>query len=383
MSQSDSRMPNPRAQSLENFRAANWERFAAFETQFQKEFTRYSRTLPAKFYKSLRDDLSKIFGDPASFLTRTDAAPSFRFRVVIDTNIVIQDSLAVARGKPSTTERILSSPFVRVLAPTTISDECERNLRVICKKRRIPLEPALHHSRRLLSRVELVIPERDPFVVRARELIGARSPGDVQFLAVALEFQTAAVVSRDRPAFENQAVTRRWELRNLVDSVVTFESGALSIVLVGAGVKALVKALQIVLVALVGALFEVFSIALQALAALVKGAIQALSAIPAWGWIVIAIALIGVGVYAASHPEFRNRVGQGIEALASGIRKLGEAIVEAGRAIVEGFFTLLVWLWNLFLPVTTATVIVAGVLLHRIEGLIGEATRLQSAIPTP
>lgn len=374
-------MPNQRARSVEDFRAENWQTFAEFENNFEKKFSAYARTLPARFYKSIREDLTKLFGDPAGFLTQGEVAPTFRFKVVIDTNIVIQDSLAVARGKPSTTDRILGSQFVKVLAPTSIAEECERNIRSICKRRRIPLEPALQHSRRLLARVELVDPTNEPYVQRARDLIGARSPEDISFLAVALEYQAAAVVSRDQRAFEGQAVTRRWELRNLVDSVVTFESGALSVVLVGKGASALIRALQTVVVAIASAILELLSIALQTLAALVRGAIQALSSIPAWGWLLVAVALLGVGIYAASHPEFRDRVGQGIAALAQGIRKLAEAIVQVGRALFEGFYSLLVWLWDLFLPLTTATVIVAGVLLRRMKGLAEEANRLGSSIP--
>lgn len=374
-------MPAQTAVPLAEFRAANWEAFAGFEQSFERRFTQYSRSLPSRFYKSIRDDLNTIFGKSAGLLASGQIVPNFRFKVVVDSNIIIQDSLAVAGGKPSTTNRILASPFVKVLAPSSIREECIRIIRARSKRRGVSTEVALHHAETLLRRIELVDPKEDPFVRKARDLIGSHSPEDVSFLAVALEFQTTAVVSRDKVAFDAQTVTRRWELRNLVESVVTFESGSLSVVLVGTGATVLLRALQTVVVAIAGAVFELLTLALRALAALVEGALDALARVPAWGWLAVAVVLVGVGIYAAQHPEFRDKVSEGIAALTEGIRKLGSAIVQAGAALLQGLHEVLVFLWNLLLPVTAATVIVAGVLLRRMNALMTEATRLQSRVP--
>lgn len=366
---------------LDEFRASNWEAFTQFENQFQRSLTQYSRTLPPKFYKTIRHGLSAAFGEGLNPEGQGPLASSFRFKVVIDSNIIVQDSLAVAAGKPSSTGRILSSPFVSVLAPRSIKEESERNIRSRAKRKGLPVDVALAHARSLLTRIRLISAEEEPSIKRAREAIGAHSPEDIPFLAVAIESSAVAVVSRDKAAFDNQAITQRWDLKDLVRSVVTYESGALSVVVVGTGASVLLRALQAIVVVIARATLELLSLALSALGALVKGAIQALGSVPAWGWGLIAAILIGVGIYAARHPEVGQRIGEGIAVLGQAIQRLGAAIVEAAATFLEALHNLLVWLWNTLLPVTAAGVVVAGVLLKRVRALILEANRLRGLVP--
>lgn len=375
-------MARTRAIPLREFQEANWAAFAAFETDFNRRFSAYSRSLPPRFYKSMREGISKAFGGSIETLAEAGLVPRFHVKVVLDTNIVVQDSLAVAAGKPSTTARILASPFIRVLAPPQILEESERIIRLRARRKRLSVELAVSHAHSLLRNVRIVNPEEEPFVRRARQEIGERAPEDVMFLALAMESEADAVVSRDQVAFDHQAVTRRWELRRLVDAVVTFESGALSVAVVGTGTTALLRGLQMVVVAILGAIFEVLSVVLEALAELVNGVINALSKVPAWGWVAVGAALLGLAWYASRHPEVGRRVGEGVAVLTGAIANLSRALIQAGRTILEAIHELLIWLWNLLLPVTATAVVVSGVLLRRIKGLLEEANRLQGSVPS-
>ncbi|HEV2520001.1 MAG TPA: PIN domain-containing protein [Thermoplasmata archaeon] len=323
--------------------------------------------------------MSEAFGGAIDAMSKTGGTPRFTLRVVIDTNIIVQDSIAVAKGKPSTTERILSSPFVEVYAPNNITEESNRILRNR-SKRGVPLEPALRHAAALLQRVRLVDPQ-DPSIRKAREAIGERAPEDVPFLAVAIELGTDAIVSRDKVALDPIKMSRRWELRKLVETVVSFESGSLSVVVLGASVKLLVEAMQKVVIGLVTAMLEILAIALGALEKLVAGTLQALAKVPPWGWLAVAAVVVAVGVYAATHPEVGDRISQGIASLIDGVRRVGHALVEIGTALLRGIHDLLVWLWNMSLPVTATAVVVGGVLLARVNALILEATALQARVP--
>jgi len=374
-------MPSQRAIPLQEFRAANWEAFDRFDREFDQKFQAYSRTLPPRFYKSMRKGVTEAFGGSIERLAQAGLVPRFHVKVVLDTNIVVMDSLAVASGKPSTTSRLLSSPFVQVFAPPQIREECERIIPLRARKKRVSVDAALAHAHSMLRSVRIVRPEDEPFIRRARETIGSHSPEDVMFLAVAMESEVDAIVSRDQAAFDRQTVAKRWELRNLADTVVTFESGALSVVVVGTGLKGLLRALQIVVVAIVGAVLEILRVVLETLADLVGGVIKALAAVPAWGWLVVGAALVGLAVYASQHPEVGHRIGQGVGAIATAVANLSRALIEAGSAILQGLHELLVWLWNLLLPVTATSVVVAGVLLRRIQVLLAEASRLQQSVP--
>jgi predicted nucleic acid-binding protein len=374
-------MPSQRAIPLQEFREANWEAFDRFDREFDRKFQAYSRTLPPRFYKSMRKGVTEAFGGSIERLAQAGLVPRFHVKVVLDTNIVVMDSLAVASGKPSTTSRLLSSPFVQVFAPPQIREECERIIPLRARKKRVSVDAALGHAHSMLRSVRIVRPEDEPFIRRARETIGSHSPEDVMFLAVAMESEVDAIVSRDQAAFDRQTVAKRWELRNLVDTVVTFESGALSVVVVGTGLKGLLRALQLVVVAIVGAVLEILRVVLETLADLVSGVIKALAAVPAWGWLVVGAALVGLAIYASQHPEVGHRIGQGVGAIATVVANLSRALIEAGSAILQGLHELLVWLWNLLLPVTATNVVVAGVLLRRIQVLLAEASRLQQSVP--
>lgn len=351
------------------------------EGEFDRSFRAFSRTLPPRFYQTMRKGVTDAFGGSIEQLAESGLVPRFHVKVVLDTSIVVMDSLAVASGKPSTTSRILSSPFVQVFAPPQILEECERIIPLRARRKRVSVEAALGHARSLLNNVRVVSPEDEPFIRRARETIGAHSPEDVMFLAVAMESEADAIVSRDQAAFERQRVAKRWDLRNLVDTVVTFESGALSVVVVGTGLRGLLRALQTVVVVIVGAVLEILRVVLQTLADLVSGVIKALAAVPAWGWLAVGAVLAGLAIYASRHPEVGRRIGEGASAIAAAVVNLSQALIQAGTAILQGLHELLVWLWNLLLPVTASTVVVAGVLLRRINVLLAEASRLQQSVP--
>lgn len=375
-------MPTTRRIPLQEFRDQNWVAFSEFEAEFSKNFTSYSRGLPPRFYKSIRDGVSKSFGGSIEALAEAGLAPRFHLKVVLDTNIVVQDSLAVAAGKPSTTARILSSPFVSVIAPPQILEETERIIRTRAKKKKLPVEVALSHARSLLRTVRITDPAQEPFVRRARVEIGDHAPEDVMFLALAMESGADAIVSRDQVAFDHQAVTKRWELRKLVDAVVTFESGMLSVAVVGTGASALIKGLQTVVVAILSAIFETLRVVLRALAQLVEGVLEALSKVPAWGWLAVGAALVGLAIYASRHPEFRSEVTAGLATLSNAVANLSRALIQAGTTLLEAIYELLIWLWNLLLPATAATVVVSGVLFRRIKSLLDEAARLQGSVPS-
>lgn len=375
-------MPAKKAIPLNEFRDANWPIFQEFESEFDRALAAYSRRLPPGFYRSIRKGLAEAFGESVRTQPNVGSGFSFRFKVVIDTNIVVQDALAVAAGKQSTTERILASQFVTLVAPPEIREETERIIRARAKRKGLPVDAALNHARLLLTRVTVVEPREIPFLETARRAIGAHSPEDVTFLAVAIESGAVGIVSRDQAAFDKQSLVKRWDVRDLVGSVVTYETGALSAVIAGTGAKALLAALQGIIIAIAGALVELIGIAIQTLAALVQGAIDAIARIPAWGWVAVAAVLIGVGIYAATHPEFGDRVSQGIATLLNGVQTVGAAIVQACVALASAIHDLLVWLWNLLLPVTAAGVVVAGVFIKRMLALMREAQRLQSAVPT-
>jgi len=91
--------------SLGDIIAENWDKFADLRDRAEKAFESLLRELPPDLYESLKEDLLGLIF-PKGHQTK------LRVRLVIDTNIIIQDAFRVAKGLSSTTERLLTSAFV-------------------------------------------------------------------------------------------------------------------------------------------------------------------------------------------------------------------------------------------------------------------------------
>jgi predicted nucleic acid-binding protein len=340
----------------------NWEFFARFSNQADETLKKISRELPPQLYEELRDGLAKtvLAGRPNSRI---------QLRVVIDTNIVVMDAIRVAKGYESSTERILSSPFIEVLAPTEIRGEVTR---VLGRKFReaTQLETALNHARKLLSKVVIETAIPSSALDRARKLIGGHAPEDVPFLALAIGSRSTAVISRDRTAFDAQSVIKRWQLGKAVQLVVERESGAISLFLASESIIALGRALTWIAGALYRGLAEILAALVSIVGAIFEGTPEALGRIPSWAWVVLGIAAIGTLIAYVTHAGFREwlnkTVAEGVELVTAFLKS-----VETNLSTFFSFLNdLIVLTWNLVLPVGAAIFVCFGVLAGRIAGLL-------------
>jgi predicted nucleic acid-binding protein len=342
--------------------AENWDYFGygELESKAEDSLTQMSRQLPAGYYGSIRDRLLEI-------LILAGFKGKLRIRVVVDSCIVVGDALRVAKGKPSSTERILSSEFIEVLAPRDIREEVERNIRSELEEGP-PLERALSHARRLLSRLKIISEVSSASLTRARRLL-VNHPKDAPFLAVYFETEADAMVSREKGTFDKPGV-EKWDLGKSVGVVVAYESGSLALVVAGAVVDAVIDAFQILLVALLQALAEIIDLVITFVQALLSKSVEALSKVPDWGWTI----LLGVGIVALLGYAFHEGFRSWIDTKAVEVRsKLGSFMTNLARVAQDMWVfvkDLLVLLWNTLLPVTGALVVVGGVLMRRINRLL-------------
>jgi len=344
------------------FIGEKWEFFGTLEKEATSTLVRTSRRLPPQFYSHLNQGLLQSL---------TEASPNVELqcKVVLDTSIVVADAIRVSKGLESSTERILSSPYIEVLAPPQIQEETPRIL-----KERIPdkdrLRTALAHASRLLSQVRIA----SGFSIRAArlasELIGAHSPEDVCFLALAIGSDAEALVSLDRRAFDAQSQVTRWRLGKLVQVVVDRESGALSLLIASTSLAALGRALAWLLTQLFAALERILIGLVGIAAALFQGAVEGLTQVPDWLWAVLAVVSVGGVIAYALHQGFRDWVNT----TGGRIQEIIATIFENLKAGLSTLFVVLkqlaVMSWNLLVPVTSTLVVVCGVLAGRISALI-------------
>lgn len=230
-------MTESKAVSIEDFMSENWEKFAAFEAAAEEGLIEISRKLPPDLHSIIRSKvLELLIGCVPVDVDEHES--TLKVRLVVDANIIIQDSFRVAKGVPSSTLRILSSPYLELVAPDIMEEEVVRIIREQLPKG-ASLNKAMAHSQELLSRIRMLPKATSRSIETACSLIAKHSPEDVPFLAVAIDTEADAIVSRDKRAFDQQDEVARWEVGDTVVACVTCESGSLSLVVLGATAEAI------------------------------------------------------------------------------------------------------------------------------------------------
>lgn len=364
--------PNVGLTYLERLGAGDLEFFKAFDQSADEAIRAASRELPAEVYQELRSGL-------LSGLTSVIGGGRLTVTLVIDSNILVADAFRVASGKPSSTDRLLASPFVRLVAPSDIVEEARTQV-VEDLPKKASLEKAREHVEHLLSRVQVV--ENLPSIAleSARQRLADRDTEDAPFLAMLIEAEGEGIISRDKEAFESLEGVKRWELREFADLVTAYESGTLALAIGAATTEAALELMAAVGNAVLAALMEAFSVFAGVVTALVKGTADALSRVPAWAWAVLAAVGGAVLVGAIFSKEFREWLLEGLSSIGDILLKAASTIIDAAKTIVRALHDLLVWLWDILGPAIIAAgkgaIVAIGVLLRRITLLIEECTKV-------
>jgi predicted nucleic acid-binding protein len=349
-----------RAIPMDEFISENWDYFGPFEAQAENRLTQLSREMPAGLYESIRDRLFEL-------MVLAGLKGKLKVKAVIDSDIVVGDAIRVARGKESSTERILSTTFIECLAPLRIVEEVERNIRKKINDDEA-VEKALTHARRLLSHVRIVSQTSIEAMTRASQLL-LNHQKDAPFLAVLFEVEADAVISREMGTYDKPGVNR-WTLGKTVEVIVSYESGSLALVLLGAAIEALVDAFASLLLIVLRAVEEALIVILNLVKGLVEGSVESIKKIPQWVWYAIGVAGAATLVGAVLHEGFRNWLISGIAKIRATLSSFISGIIEMAKSIWQALKQLLVLVWNTLLPLTASAVIIGGVLIRRLCRLI-------------
>jgi predicted nucleic acid-binding protein len=363
--------PNPGVELLERFEAEDIEFFRAFDGAADEAVQRISRQLPPDYYESLRSGV-------LSTLMSVIGGGRLRVTLVVDTNIVVADAFRVAQGRPSTTERLMSSRFVKLVAPGDINSEAREKV-VEKLPKGASLDVAMNHVEVLLRRIEIAPGLSVEALRLAREKLADRDLGDVPFLAVLIDSEGEGIVSRDREAFESLEGVKRWELKEMADLVTVYESGTLALGVGAATSEALLELLSAVFTVVSKATFEAFAVFASIIVGLATGAAEALAKVPQWAWVVLGVVGAAVVVAAILNEDFRDWLFSGLSSIGEILYKSAKAIIGAAKALIGAIHDFLVWVWEMIRPYVIAAgkaaIVGTGVLYRRVILLIDECNR--------
>ncbi len=289
-----------------------------------------SREIPVEFYKFLKE---KVF----SILLGKEDMLAVKLKLVIDSNIIIKDAFRVARGIPSTTLRLLKSPFVELIAPRQIIEEVHKQVRTDIPPN-TDLNLALAHANKFLQHVTIV---DDVSLIAAELGLSKKVKGnDVYFLALTVSSKAKAIVSMDKKAFEGIPEIRRWGMSETSKAIVSLESGALSFSLFSVGIQLGGELLKYLIFPLLEAIAEIFKSIATLLVAGVAGIVNALEKVPEWIWLALLSAIVFIIGVAVSE-NFRNKIGNFANSVYDFVIKIGKVSFSFLKDLITAFVDLM------------------------------------------
>lgn len=306
-----------------------WKDFPIDPLEVRKFIHKVSRNIDA-------ETIEQILTEVGSDIMETIFGGKPKVSFVIDSNIIVADSFRVASGKASTTDRILSSPFLRLIAPSSIESEVYDQI-----KSDIPencsLKIALLRAKELLSRVEIV--DEKELDISSKELLlfKKKHGNDVHFLAIAMQQEVKGIISRDKRAFDDPIVNvKRFEMSDTVEIVVSTEAGFMTIIGLGLGIYAGAESLYWVFYFLYKAMLELFRVVASIASFGFLGIEKLLEITPTWVWYTLLIFIAGFGIAAVVSRDFRKLISNKVTDIFDWISKNSEDILNDILILVRG-----------------------------------------------
>ncbi|QRF74593.1 putative nucleotide-binding protein [Thermoplasmatales archaeon] len=289
---------------LRDYLPEDWKKLVLDPIENKKKIERFAREIPAEVYEVVRDEI-------VSRLLAVDNPSLAVLEFVVDANIIMMDAFRVGSGKYSSTERIFSSVFVKLYAPKSIKDEVFTKIKEDLPKG-CSLELALAQATKLLSKIELVDDSEFEIEYAGLTKFQAQYKNDVSFLKVGLGLGVRGIISRDKD-FERDGLIKRFDLGTAAQMIVTSESGALSITLIGGAAYVGSKGIYWILYLIYKAIVELFGVIVAFTSAGVAGFASLIAKAPSWVWYVLLFALGGLAVSMILSEDLKDKTLDGIE----------------------------------------------------------------------
>ncbi len=352
--------------SFSDFAAENFPAFRPFKERFNEFYEEIVRDLPRDLHsllkKAVTDSLSTIL-----------SGSQWTLKLTVDANVIVADCIRVAEGKDSDTDKMLESPYVELYGPDKIDNEV---FDVLKRKVKNPqqLKVAIARAKLLLSKINHVTSLSSRALRKAMDTIGNIDPGDVPYLAIALDTSSIAVLSQDKKAFGSQMLVKRWTMRDETTVVLTYEKGSLGLVVTSITLKLLFETFAKVIVLLLNAVFEIIGFALQVVKGFVGKSADVLSRIPKWLLVVILVLIITLAASAAINEDFRAALGDFLTQIFGAFLSLIESFWTVLKALSMAVIVAIKPILEDNLPYF---LIVYAVLMDNIQGLMQQAKQFR------
>lgn len=280
------------------------QRFPEFEKGWKKLVNEVGIDLVNFLKDRLRGDYSFIKG-----------LATFKIKMIVDNNFILGQIKSAIKTQKKIEDtliyKLMSSKSVEMLAPILLEKELTEKIRQTIRPE--DQELAMSYALLLLPKISLKDAQWVDSWKKANNLIGESDPNDVPYLALAFEVDGHGILSFDN-VFHKQGDIKVWKHGDASQVVTNYNSGFISMILIGNTGELLAKLLAIVFRFIRDTLLKLVKFLLK----LAESVAMGLANIP---WPIL-LGLIAMGVI------YR-------EEIAAAGKDLMKYVVEKGREIVE------------------------------------------------
>ncbi|MCD6155109.1 MAG: hypothetical protein J7J22_05025 [Candidatus Verstraetearchaeota archaeon] len=191
--------------------------------------------------------------------------------VIVDANTVISQAINyIKKGQYPLIIELSKTPFIRFYAPPSIykdtldnEEELIKIAKKIAKKKKISVDMALGslktEIKTILEHIEIIAPEGDEEYKKAKELVGWRDLGDVEYVWLYFSINAKGVVSNDTDITET--IIRSWKNMGPIKHLeMILRKGSISFVVTSLGGSVILDFVFRVFAAVIGTILGILKI---------------------------------------------------------------------------------------------------------------------------
>jgi len=247
--------------------------------------------------------------------------------LIVDANIIFQEGLSLTKKGKSSLISISKSPFCRLLGPTWLLKELDKKIPIVAKENEVNERDLREAVNEIIKNISIVEVRSENAYRLAASILGSRDPEgkDVPYVALYLTVKSNGILTADDD-IAVQSTIKTWNKVGFAGKIVSsFERGSISFLILGNELPIALAALYEVTMAVLSGIWNAVKVIGNALLSIAASGVVALSELPDWVILAIAIATVVVAFW----KEARERLIKNI------FKPILKTIIEMLKGIYE------------------------------------------------
>lgn len=256
----------------------------------------------AKITQSFRYTNPDILAESKRFFEKTLHAIgkyNLELKLIVDANIVLQESLALIKKGNSSLISVSKSPFFKIIAPTWLLEELDKKIPSVAKKNKVDKQVLRAAVNEVIKPITILEVRNEQAYILARQILGGRDPEgkDAPYVALYLTVKSHGILTADDDIISQKTI-RTWNKVGFAGRIVsTFERGSISFLVLGEGIPIALAVLYEITVAILNGIWHTLEAIGSAFMAIAAAGVAAISELPDWAILAIGIATIVIAFW--------------------------------------------------------------------------------------